>query len=73
MTQPGNVVQEAIDAAGGVTALATALGLKPPSIIKWRDNQRVPLKRVRDVSAATGIPKHRLCPEHWSDPEHAAA
>jgi len=53
-------LEEAIRAAGGVGALARALGLSQPSVSNWR---RVPSERVVAVEAATGISRHALRPD----------
>lgn len=41
----------AIEAAGGVSALATALGIAPPAVSQWK---RCPPLRVIEVEALTG-------------------
>ena len=56
------ITQQAIDAAGGVTALARALGINPEAVSQWR---KIPVQRVPAVSAITGIPRHALCPKLW--------
>ena len=48
---------EAIAAAGSVTKLAAAIGVKPQAVSQWR---RVPTERVVAVEAATGVPRERL-------------
>lgn len=53
-------VQHAIDAAGGVNALARALGVSGPAVATWR---RIPARRVADVSRVTGIPAAQLRPD----------
>lgn len=58
MRDPG--LQQAIDAAGGVTALARALGLSQPTVSAWR---RAPSERVLSVEAATGVSRHALRPD----------
>ncbi|MBS1056123.1 transcriptional regulator [Gluconobacter kondonii] len=50
----------AIQAAGGVAALARELGIKPPSVYSWR---QIPPKRVQAVSRITGIPPEELRPD----------
>jgi TorA maturation chaperone TorD len=58
MREPG--LDEAIRAAGGVTALARRLGVAQPSVSNW---ERVPVERVASVEAATGIDRTRLRPD----------
>ncbi|MBM3571844.1 MAG: molecular chaperone [Alphaproteobacteria bacterium] len=51
---------EAIGAAGGIGALARALGISQPSVSNW---QQVPPNRVIAIETATGIPRHVLRPD----------
>ncbi len=53
-------VQLAIDAAGGVAALARGLGISQPSVSAWR---RVPADRVVAVEAITGVKREQLRPD----------
>lgn len=53
-------VQLAIDAAGGVAALARALDISQPSVSAWR---RIPADRVVAVEALTGVRRERLRPD----------
>ena len=50
----------AIEAAGGVVALARALRISSAAVAQWR---AVPAARVQDVSRATGIPAADLRPD----------
>src|SRR5262245_48473208 len=50
-------LQQAIEAAGGVGALARLLGIAQPSVSNW---QRVPAERVLSVEALTGVPRDVL-------------
>ncbi len=56
-------LETAIAAAGGVGALARALGVSQPSVSNWR---RVPSERVLAVEAATGIPRADLRPDLYT-------
>jgi TorA maturation chaperone TorD len=58
MRNPG--LGEAIRAAGGVGALARAIGISQPSVSNW---PRVPADRVLAVEAATGIDRAILRPD----------
>lgn len=51
---------QAIEAAGGVRALARQLGVSQPAISVWK---RVPADRVLAVEAATGIDRSQLRPD----------
>ncbi|MGL4322792.1 MAG: Cro/CI family transcriptional regulator [Beijerinckiaceae bacterium] len=53
-------LQEAIEKAGGVSALARAIGVAQPSISNW---DRVPAERVPVVEAVTGVPREILRPD----------
>ncbi len=53
-------LQRAIDSAGGIGALARALGIAQPSVSGW---SRVPADRVAAIEAATGVPRTLLRPD----------
>jgi TorA maturation chaperone TorD len=53
-------LQKAINAAGGVAALARKLGIAQPSVSNWT---RVPADRVTSVEAATGVARSDLRPD----------
>lgn len=59
-------LEQAIAAAGGVSALSRSLGLSQPTISNWR---RVPSERVLAVEMATGVPRGVLRPDLY--PENA--
>ena len=50
----------AIKAAGGVRALARALGIKHASIVGWSE---IPAGRLVDVERVTGVPREILRPD----------
>lgn len=56
-------LQRAIDAAGGIAALARVLGIAQPSVSQWT---RVPTDRVAAVEMATKIPRAELRPDLFS-------
>ncbi|EKJ4636569.1 helix-turn-helix domain-containing protein [Escherichia coli] len=58
-----SAIEKAIDIAGGVNALACAVGVKQPSVSRWRKIGLVGVEHVPDVSAVTGIPAHELRPD----------
>ena len=66
------MVEEAIRASGGPSALARALGIDHSSVIGWRKKGRVPAERVRKVSEISGIPLHELRPDLFDAPAHPA-
>jgi DNA-binding transcriptional regulator YdaS (Cro superfamily) len=59
-------MSEVIEAAGGTALLAQHLGIQAPSIYSWR---RVPVARVKAVSALTKIPPYELRPDVWEPPK----
>jgi TorA maturation chaperone TorD len=61
MRDPG--LEQAIQTAGGVRALARALGVSQPAVSMWK---RIPAERVADIEAVTGIPRAKLRPDLFS-------
>ena len=61
-------LQHAIEAAGGVGALARLLGIAQPSVSNW---QRVPAERVLSVEALTGVPRSVLRADLYPRETHA--
>jgi TorA maturation chaperone TorD len=57
-------LERAIAAAGGIGALARALGISQPSVSNWL---RVPAERVLAVEALTGVPRSSLRPDLYPD------
>lgn len=53
-------LDKAIEAAGGVRALARGLGISQPAISGWK---RIPSDRVVAVENATGVPRAQLRPD----------
>ena len=62
MRDPG--LNEAIQAAGGVGALARKIGISQPSVSNWA---RVPVERVTAVEIATGVPRAVLRPDLFGE------
>lgn len=63
----------AIDVVGGITKLALAIGVKPPTVSQWRTGKRrVPAERVLAIERATRgkITRHELRPDIY--PRNAA-
>ena len=53
-------LQKAIDAAGGVAALARVLNIAQPSVSGWT---RVPAERIAAIESLTGVPREELRPD----------
>ncbi len=62
-------LEKALKAAGGPIALARRIGVVPSCITNWHT---IPVRRVPEVSLATGIPRHELRPDFWSPASEAA-
>ena len=62
-------LNEAIQAAGGVGALARKIGISQPSVSNWT---RVPADRLAAVEAATGVSRAVLRPDLFNEPVAAA-
>lgn len=58
-----SAIEKAIEVAGGLSALASKLGIKPPSVYEWKARGRVPAERVLDVESATGVTRYELRPD----------
>lgn len=56
-------LQQAIDAAGGIAALARKLGIAQPSVSNWT---RVPAERVISVESLTGVARDVLRPDLYA-------
>ncbi len=73
-----SAIERAIDIAGGVNALARAVGVKQPSVSRWKKVGVVGVDYVLDVSVLTGVPAFELRPDkpklfpHPAESENAA-
>jgi DNA-binding transcriptional regulator YdaS (Cro superfamily) len=65
-----DIVTRGAQKAGGITALASALGIKHPSFHSWT---KVPAERVLAFEAATGIPRHEIRPDLYPAPSAETA
>lgn len=62
------MVNEAIERAGGPSALARAVGCDHSTVIGWRRKGRIPAERVSAVAQASGVPPHQLRPDLFDAP-----
>ena len=62
-----DALDEAIERAGGLTALARLLGLSSHNVIaRWKDTPSVPAKYAPEIEVLTGVSCERLCPSvNW--------
>lgn len=58
------------NARGGARRLALALDISEQAVAQWK---AIPLKRVLEVEAATGVPRATLRPDHYGPPPDPAA
>lgn len=64
MSKSQTPVERVIEALGGLTKAAAAMGIENPSVIaNWRTRGRVPAEKVLDVEGLTGISRHDLRPD----------
>jgi TorA maturation chaperone TorD len=62
-------LQSVIDKAGGIAALARALGIAQPSVSGW---SRVPADRVLAIEQLTGLRREILRPDLYAEPPDGA-
>lgn len=66
-------VEAVIDALGGPSNAAKALGISNPSVVmNWRTRGQVPAERVLEIETATGISRHVLRPDIFGVAELAS-
>lgn len=57
-------VEQVIEALGGPSKAALALGIDNPSVVlNWRARKRVPADRVIEIEKLTGVSRHALRPD----------
>ena len=62
-------IREIIEAAGGHSALATAIGKHRTSLYSWT---RVPVQHVKTVEHLSGLPRHVIRPDVYDLPSAEA-
>jgi DNA-binding transcriptional regulator YdaS (Cro superfamily) len=67
---PTTPKDRAVDAAGGQSELARQLGVTRSAISQW---DKIPMDRVFEVAAITGIAPHELRPDRIPTPEAIAS
>nr|WP_088028408.1 YdaS family helix-turn-helix protein [Stenotrophomonas maltophilia] len=58
-----DALDRAVKAAGGVTSLASHLGVRQSAVSNWRSRGRVPAAMAIPIESVTGVSRHDLCPE----------
>lgn len=59
-------LEKAIEKAGGVTALASAIGVSQSVVSNWKSRKSVPPVYCADIEKATGVKRQKLRPEDWA-------
>ena len=68
-----DALSTAIDRAGGVTALASKLGVVPSAVTNWRRRGAVPAEYACKIEGATGVTARELRPDLFKpQPEQVA-
>ncbi len=64
-----NPIVVAIDSLGcSQSDLARQLGVKRATVSVWKKRGFIPVRSVKKVAEATGIPAYVLCPEYFPAP-----
>lgn len=63
MSPESELIQQAIEAGGGIGAVAKALEMTEEGVRLWRVRGQVPSKHVVAFEGLTGVPRERLRPD----------
>jgi DNA-binding transcriptional regulator YdaS (Cro superfamily) len=63
-----DALSNAIERAGGVKALASALSVVPSAVTNWRRRQQVPAEYACKIEAVTGVTVRELRPDLFQLP-----
>ena len=63
------IVTKAAGEVGGVVALARRLKIKHTALYSWN---RVPADKVLEIESITGVSRHEIRPDVFTDGERAA-
>lgn len=61
------IIRDAIAAMGGTRAAGRLIGLPPSTVQSWKAKGRIPATRVLAIEAASGIARHLLRPDIFSE------
>ena len=72
---PPDILDRAIEAAGGVMQLATAIGELPQTVSMWRKRSRVPAEKCIAVETAcnAAVTRYQLRADVFGDPPLTSA
>lgn len=65
-----NGIEKAISHFGNMSRMAAALGVKPPSVLDWRNKKReLPVKRCVQIEQITNgvVTRKDLRPDDWRE------
>lgn len=74
MSTAASPLAKAVSVAGSQQALANALGVKQSTLWYWltKSKRGVPAEYVVKIEQATGVPRHELRPDLFSQQHQAA-
>ena len=64
------IIKEAAEKVGGIVAMSTKLGLSRGAVSQWEE---IPAERVIAVETLTGVPRARLRPDLFDQPQQQEA
>lgn len=63
MSPESQLIADAIEAGGGIGAVAKAIGLTEEGVRLWRVRGKVPDKHIVEFERLTGVPREQLRPD----------
>lgn len=66
MQTPSEIARKAVEDAGGPAVVCHHLGITRHAIYQWK---HVPAPHVLRVEKLSGVPRHKLRPDLYPDPE----
>lgn len=65
-------IEDAITAAGSISALAAQLGISHQAVAKWLRRGRPPAERCLEIERVTGVSRYDLRPDVYGEKPDAA-